>query len=198
MKKIVIATKNKGKVEEFRVLFHKYQMDVRSLLDYPEELASIEETGSTFEENAKIKAETISNILDTTVLADDSGLVIDALHGAPGVYSARYAGEASNDQDNIDKVMNEMQSVPIDERDARFICVIAVAAPGEKTFFRTGTCEGEIALTQSGLNGFGYDPIFIPKNYSKTMAELSREEKNRISHRTNALTQLASSFSSHF
>ncbi|MGM8366346.1 XTP/dITP diphosphatase [Virgibacillus sp. W0181] len=190
MKNIVIATKNKGKAKEFQSLFQPFHVQVLSLLDLSFEVPDIKETGTTFEENAKIKAEKIASILQTTVLADDSGLIIDALGGRPGVYSARYAGESSSDQDNINKVMNEMNAVLPKDRTARFVSVIAVAVPGQQTFFRKGTCEGEIALTESGTNGFGYDPIFIPVGYKRTMAELSAEEKNNISHRTNALAKL--------
>ncbi|MGM8213297.1 XTP/dITP diphosphatase [Virgibacillus sp. W0430] len=190
MEHVLVATKNKGKAIEFQQLFQKYGRKSKSLLDIDGNIPDIEETGETFEENAKIKAETISNLLQTTVLADDSGLIIDALNGSPGVFSARYAGENSTDQANIDKVMNEMIHIPENERSARFICVIAVAVPGKDTFFRTGVCEGRIAFKQSGANGFGYDPIFIPQDFERTMAELTSEEKNKISHRTNALNKL--------
>ena len=190
MNTVVIATKNKGKVEEFQTLFQPYNIKARSLFDLSKQIPPIEETGSTFEENAIIKAEQISSLLNSTVMADDSGLVVDALNGQPGVYSARYAGIDSTDEKNINKVLSEMKGIPMSKRTAKFVCVIAVSEPGEKTFFKKGICEGHIAYTKAGINGFGYDPIVIPAGYDKTMAQLTRAEKNKISHRTNALNQL--------
>lgn len=188
-KKVLIATKNKGKIAEFQALFKKYGMQTLSLLDFPD-IEDVEETGETFEENARLKAEEISSLLHVPVLADDSGIMIDALDGRPGVFSARYAGLAKNDQDNNDKVLDELKSIPMESRTARFVCVLAVARPNKETFFVTGSCEGKIALSASGSNGFGYDPIFIPEGYSKTMAEISPEEKNEISHRGRAINEL--------
>lgn len=190
MKQILIATKNKGKAKEFSAFFSGYGIKALSLLDLEEELADVQETGNTFEENAAIKAEQIEEILSIPVLADDSGLMIDQLDGRPGIYSARYAGEMKDDNANMDKVLDELKSVPEDKRTARFICVLAVAIPGEETIFRTGYCEGSIASSKKGTNGFGYDPIFVPNGYHVTMAELSSEEKNQISHRKHAIKQL--------
>lgn len=190
MKQMIIATKNKGKAVEFKEFFGTYGIEAKALLDLEEELPDIEETGATFEENAALKAGQIAAILQLPVLADDSGLIIDALHGEPGVFSARYAGEPTNDQANIDKVLHKMRNVPKEKRTGRFICVLAVAVPGEKITLRTGYCEGEIASTQAGINGFGYDPIFVPEGYNMTMAQLSATEKNQISHRKNAIAQL--------
>ncbi|AIF43279.1 XTP/dITP diphosphatase [Virgibacillus sp. SK37] len=190
MKEIIIATKNKGKADEFKSFFKKYGVSVKSLLDFQEVMPDVDETGSTFEENAALKAEEISAMLSIPVLADDSGLVIDALNGEPGIYSARYAGEPKNDQANLNKVLQELQNVPKDNRKARFVCVLAIAMPGEATVFRTGYCEGEIAFSPRGEHGFGYDPIFIPQGCNYTMAELSAKEKNEISHRSNAINQL--------
>jgi len=190
MKQMIIATKNKGKAAEFKEFFGTYGIEGKTLLDLEEELPDIEETGTTFEENAALKAEQIAAILQLPVLADDSGLIIDALHGEPGVFSARYAGGQTNDQTNIDKVLHKMRNVPQEKRTGRFICVLAIAVPGARTAFRTGYCEGEIASTQAGLNGFGYDPIFVPEGYNMTMAQLSAIEKNQISHRKNAIAQL--------
>lgn len=188
---MVIATKNQGKVEEFTQFFAPYHIKVTSMLDMPHIIDDIEETGETFAENAMIKAETLSKWIQKPVLADDSGLEIDALDGRPGIYSARYAGEDKDDQANIDRVLEELTGVANDKRTARFVCVIAIARPGESTFYRTGYCEGSIAHTPEGTNGFGYDPIFIPQGYNQTMAQISSDEKNKISHRSKALEKLA-------
>ncbi|MFB1052189.1 XTP/dITP diphosphatase [Paraliobacillus sp. JSM ZJ581] len=190
MKKWLIATKNKGKVQDFRHLFQKYDIEIISLLDLDEPVEDVEETGTTFEENAILKAEAISELLNMPVLADDSGLEIDSLDGRPGVYSARYAGEDKDDTKNLHKVINEMEDVPDEKRTARFVCVLAVARPGEETITKRGTCEGKITHEPIGTNGFGYDPIFQPEDMEKTMAELSSAEKNAISHRGNALKKL--------
>lgn len=190
MKQIVLATKNKGKATEFKNFFSTYGIVAKSLLDLSENMPDIEETGTTFVENAALKAEQIAAVLQTPAIADDSGLIIDALDGKPGIYSARYAGEPTNDQANIEKVLEEMKDVPQEKRTARFICVLAIAIPGSETTFRTGYCEGEIACTQAGINGFGYDPIFIPKANTMTMAQISSNDKNKISHRKNAFVQL--------
>lgn len=192
MKSIFIATRNKGKVNDFQKLFSNYEITVNSLLDKEVNLPEVEETGSTFEENAALKAETIASYLKTPVLADDSGLVVDALNGRPGVYSARYAGEEKNDQANLQKVLKQLEGVPEEERTARFVCVLALARPNEKTIFKTGICEGKIAEEPRGVNGFGYDSVFYPEGHNKTMAELTIEEKNQISHRHQALLQLDS------
>ncbi|WP_042146212.1 XTP/dITP diphosphatase [Paucisalibacillus sp. EB02] len=190
MNEILIATKNAGKVEEFKTLFERYGIKAVSLLDLDEELPDIEETGSTFEENATLKSEGIREILNIPVMADDSGLIIDALEGRPGIYSARYAGEPKDDKKNIEKVLNELKNVPEEERTARFVCVLSVSIPGKPTLYKKGFCEGTIGTEEIGNRGFGYDPIFIPKGYQQTMAELTPDEKNRISHRRNAISQL--------
>ncbi len=186
---MVIATKNKGKITEFQQMFAKEGWEVRSLLDYPD-LPDIVEDGETFAENAAKKAETLANYLNQMVIADDSGLVVDALDGRPGVYSARYAGEDKSDAANSEKVLNELVDVPGDDRTARFICLLAVAKPNQETFFYEGTCEGYIAMSAAGSNGFGYDPIFYLPELDKTMAQLMAEQKNERSHRAKALKQL--------
>jgi XTP/dITP diphosphohydrolase len=190
MKEIIIATQNEGKAKEFKTLFARYNIKAVSLLDLSEELPDIEETGSTFEENAALKSEGIAEILNIPVIADDSGLVVDALDGRPGIFSARYAGEPKDDKKNLEKVLDELEDVPKEDRSARFVCVLAVTIPGEQTIFKKGFCEGTIAYEEKGSHGFGYDPIFIPKGYNSTMAELGPEEKNKISHRKNAMIQL--------
>lgn len=190
MKHILIASRNKGKIEEFKKLFQKFNIPVESLYDLREDVPEVEETGTTFKENARLKAEQIAALLNRPVIADDSGLVIDALNGEPGVYSARYAGEKATDDENNEKVLNRLKQTPIDNRTARFVAVLALAIPNEETIFTEGICEGRIAFSPSGLNGFGYDPIFIPEGYDITFAELSNEEKNEISHRSDALKKL--------
>ncbi|SER75482.1 XTP/dITP diphosphohydrolase [Gracilibacillus ureilyticus] len=190
MKEIIIATKNRGKMKDFEGLFATLNIKVTSLLDLPEEIEDIEETGTTFEENAAIKAEAICEKFGIPVIADDSGLEVDALNGEPGVYSARYAGEQKDDQANLQKVLSRLEGVPDSKRTARFVCVLAVANPGELTIFKRGECEGKIGHKPAGDNGFGYDPIFYPIESDRTMAEMAPAEKNKISHRRKALDQL--------
>ncbi|WP_243291271.1 XTP/dITP diphosphatase [Bacillus sp. FJAT-47783] len=189
MKQIVIATKNAGKVREFKEMLEPKGFQVLSLLDFDQNI-DVEETGTTFVENAVLKAETISKMIGKPVIADDSGLAIDALNGEPGVYSARYAGAEKNDQQNIEKVLQKLKGVPNDERTARFHCVLAVAHPEKETITVEGTCEGFITEEPIGENGFGYDPIFYVPSKSKSMAQLHKTEKNTISHRANALKKL--------
>lgn len=189
MKEVIIATKNKGKAKEFEQLFNRKGYEVKTLLDFPE-IEEIDETGSTFAENAILKAEAVSKALKTLVIADDSGLEIDALDGKPGVFSARYAGEPKNDQANIDKVLEELKNVPDAERTARFCCALALVSPDMKPVTVFGTCEGHILHERIGNNGFGYDPIFFVDEKNKAMAELESEEKNKISHRAKALEKL--------
>lgn len=187
MKSIIVATKNQGKAADFRQMLTPYGIDVQTLLDFPEAMPDVEETGTTFHENAQLKAEQIASLLQMPVIADDSGLVIDALEGRPGIYSARYAGEPTDDCLNYEKVLKEMKDVPEAERTARFVCVLAFAQPGKATIYREGKCEGVIGTTAKGEHGFGYDPIFIPAGYHETMAELEQAKKNTLSHRYHAL-----------
>lgn len=189
MREIVIATKNKGKALEFEQMFQPFQIQVKTLLDFPE-FPEIEETGATFEENAIIKAESVMKETKAMVMADDSGLVIDALDGRPGVYSARYAGPEKDDEANIQKVLRELEGVPLSKRTARFYCALALAIPGRETITVNGTCEGFITFEKKGANGFGYDPIFFVQGYERTMAELLPNEKNKISHRAKALAKM--------
>jgi XTP/dITP diphosphohydrolase len=189
MKEVIIATKNPGKAREFEHIFAPRGIVVRTLLDFPE-IPEVEETGSTFEENAILKAEAVSRVLGKMVIGDDSGLIVDALEGKPGIYSARYAGEQKNDQDNIDKVLSELKNVPEEKRSARFYCALAVAAPFQETVTVSGTCEGRILEEPRGTNGFGYDPVVFVPEVGAAMAELASDEKNKISHRANALRKL--------
>lgn len=194
MKKVIIATQNKGKAKDFEAIFKPYGYEVLTLADVAPDM-DVEETGTTFEENAILKAEAVAERLGTMVIADDSGLQIDALGGEPGVYSARYAGEEKNDEANIQKVLEKLKDVPEKDRTARFCCSLAVAGPGMKTKTFFGTCEGTILQDKRGTNGFGYDPIFYVPNLGKAMAELSAEEKGQISHRGNALRKLEADLS---
>ncbi|KKI92275.1 nucleoside-triphosphate diphosphatase [Bacillus sp. SA1-12] len=190
MKEIIIATKNQGKVKEFEALLSPLGFHIQSLLDYPDSI-DVEETGTTFEENAILKAEAISKSYQRMTIADDSGLAIDYLGGRPGIFSARYAGPAKDDQDNINKVLEELSGVKsLEDRSARFICALALSIPGQQTKTVVGTCEGYISMERQGENGFGYDPIFIVEGLNKTMASISKEEKNRISHRAEAIKKI--------
>lgn len=190
MKSVIIATQNPGKVKEFEKMFQEDGVEIQSLLDFPD-VPDVEETGSTFTENAMLKAETIAKRFHTKVIADDSGLVVDALEGRPGVYSARYAGTEKSDEANINKVLEELDGVPFEKRTARFKCIIAAAQPAQPTEIYEGTCEGCITFERKGSGGFGYDPIFYVPEREKTLAELTKEEKNQISHRARALKQMA-------
>ncbi len=190
MKQVVIATKNMGKVKDFEQLFAKYELEVKSLHDFPR-IEEPEETGETFEANAIIKADSLCKQLGQVVIADDSGLMVDALFGNPGVRSARYAGEEKDDDANIQKVLEELNGVPEEKRTARFYCALAVVFPDQKEpILVNGTIEGTILEQPRGDNGFGYDPIFYVEELKKSMAELSREEKNKRSHRARALHKL--------
>lgn len=190
MKEAIIATHNPGKVKEFKDILVPKGYDVKSLADIGF-LEEIEETGHTFEENAVLKAEAVAKAVNKMVIADDSGLSVDNLGGSPGVYSARYAGEQKDDLANINKVLQELKGIEKEQRTARFRCALAVSIPGEETKTVEGHVEGYIAEEPKGENGFGYDPIFIVKDKDKTMAELTSDEKNKISHRANALKKLS-------
>lgn len=191
MKTVIIATKNRGKAKEFERMFLPLGYEVKTLLDF-DDIEDIEETGKTFEENALLKAEAVCKITGQVVISDDSGLIVDALDGAPGIYSARYAGLEKSDQANMDKVLKELEEVPNEERTARFYCALAVAFPDGESLTVHGTCEGTILRERRGSHGFGYDPIFFVKELGKAMAELEPEVKSQISHRAKALKNLES------
>lgn len=188
-KTIVIATRNPGKAKEFSALFAKEGYQTKTLLDYPE-LPDVEETGKTFEENARLKAETIAQLLQQPVLADDSGLVVDALNGMPGIFSALFAGEQKSDAANNAKLLHELTDVSDDKRTAHFHCTLVFAAPQKESLVVEADWNGRIGRIPQGDNGFGYDPLFIVPEYGKTSAELSSEEKNEMSHRGMAVKQL--------
>ena len=189
MKQVVIATKNKGKAKDFEALFSPLGYEVVTMFEVAPDL-EIEETGTTFEENAILKAETLAQQLNTIVIADDSGLQVDALNGEPGVYSARYAGD-HDDEANIVKVLEKLQGVEDEKRTARFCCALAIAGPNMETTTVFGTCEGSILHEKRGTNGFGYDPIFYVPSLDCAMAELTPTQKGAISHRGAAIQLLA-------
>lgn len=188
-KTIMIATGNLGKAKEFAEMFAKEGYQIKTLKDFPD-LPDVAETGSTFEENARLKAETIANILQCPVLADDSGLKVDALSGMPGIYSARFAGEHKSDASNNAKLLYELTDIPENERTAQFHCTIVLAAPKRESLVVEAEWPGKIGRIPRGDNGFGYDPLFVVDGMNKTAAELSSEEKNRCSHRGQAIEKL--------
>ncbi len=185
-RRIVIATRNCGKVNEIRGILGNLDVEVLSLNDFPD-IESPDETGSSFEENAVIKASHAAQASGLLSVADDSGLEVDALGGLPGVRSARFAGEGASDEENNRKLVGMMEGVPADKRTARFRCCIAACVPDGPVETVTGTCEGLISFEPRGSGGFGYDPLFVIREDGRTFAEISVERKNRLSHRGNAL-----------
>ena len=182
---LVLASGNKGKLAEFQRLLDGLDVQIHSMKDYPE-IGEIVEDGSTFAENALIKARAVCKATGKPAMADDSGLAVDALNGEPGIYSARFAGEQRSDADNNAKVLRLMETVADADRTARFFCVIAIVLPDGREYTVEGTCEGTILHALRGEGGFGYDPLFYVESMNKTFAELTMEEKNRISHRGHA------------
>ncbi len=189
MKELIVATRNSGKLEEIRQVLQGNIEILLSLADFPG-LPEIIEDGHTFEENALKKARTIASEIGKPVIADDSGLAVDALDGRPGIYSARFSGENASDENNNAKLLMEMSGIPVEKRAASFHCAIALCFPDG--FFRTfeGKLEGIIIDIPRGCHGFGYDPLFFIPEYGKTLAELTPELKNMISHRARALEKL--------
>lgn len=199
-KTLVIATNNEGKRQEFAAAFAPLGVGVRSLADF-NELPEIIEDGVTFADNAQLKAKLVANHLQLPVLADDSGLCVDALDGRPGVYSARYAGEQATDEDNNNKLLAELKALRQEEEEfaaendrlstAHFVCALALYDPlTEKLLTVEGRCSGYITAVPRGTNGFGYDPLFFVPQYGQTMAELPPQLKMEISHRGEAIRQL--------
>jgi len=185
--RLILATRNQGKIKELVSLLSPLDLEVVSLSLYPE-IPEIIEDGTTFVENAVIKAKTIALATGCLAMGDDSGLEVDYLNGAPGIFSARFAGEKSNDDANNSKLLKLLENVPWEERKARFICVVAIAIPSGRIFTAEGSCQGVIAFEQKGSGGFGYDPLFYVTEFGKTFAELEPAVKNTISHRARALT----------
>lgn len=189
-KELLIATRNPGKLNEVRQLLFDFPFRLRSLTDFPQ-TTEVEETGATFSENASIKATAYAMQTRMWALADDSGLEVDALSGAPGVYSARYAGENASDAERVELLLSELARTGDSVRRARFVCAIAIADPtGRIEHLSEGRCEGRIAQAPRGQKGFGYDPVFIPEGYEQTFGELSSEIKGIISHRARALADM--------
>ncbi|HOJ27633.1 MAG TPA: XTP/dITP diphosphatase [Spirochaetota bacterium] len=184
---IVVATRNKGKIKEI-LSFGIPSIIFTSLEKYPE-IGEIEETGSTFTDNALLKARHVCNSTGLPALADDSGLVVDALNGEPGVYSARF-GNLKTDKERYMLLLQKMHTVPDDRRQARFVCVMALVFPDGREYIEEGVCEGVIAKEPAGENGFGYDPVFYIPELGKTMAQLPLDVKNAISHRARALQKV--------
>jgi len=182
---LLVGSGNQDKLKELLILLEGMDWELRSLRDYPE-VPEPEETGETFEENALLKARYYGQHFGVACVADDSGLVVDALDGAPGVYSARYAGEGCSYADNNAKLLAELEGKPWHERSARFVSCAAFVTPAGEEHTVRGEVEGHIAVDAFGTNGFGYDPLFVPVGEEKTFAEMSAEEKHEISHRGRA------------
>jgi XTP/dITP diphosphohydrolase len=188
MPRLVLASKNKGKLREIQELLASTGWNVVLMDDYPHVIPA-EEDGETFRDNAVKKAVTVAQATGEWTLADDSGLQVDALGGAPGVHSARYAGEHGDDNANNQRLLRELNQIPEEERTARFYCAMALVAPDESKWTIDGVCEGHIGFEPRGDGGFGYDPLFVLSS-GKTMAEISELEKNQISHRAKAMEKM--------
>ena len=187
--RVVVATGNPGKLEEIRQILSELDLEVVSMREVGI-AREVEETGKTFEENAMLKAKGIAGLTDSIVIADDSGLEIDYLNKEPGIYSSRYLGtDVSYDIKNA-ALLQRMEGVPDEKRTARFVCAVAVVLPDGRSFVVRGEMEGRIGYEKAGENGFGYDPIFYLPDYGMTSAQISPEEKNRISHRGKALVKM--------
>jgi len=186
---VVLATTNQNKVKEFKKFVSDSPLEVKSLADFGP-LPEAVEDGSTFDENAYKKALHYAKVLGMPAIADDSGLVVEALSGAPGVYSARYSGPDATDRKNCEKLLQEMEGET--NRNASFVCVLSIAVPSGPALTYEASCEGTILTEARGTSGFGYDPVFYYEPLKKTFAEISMEEKNKVSHRGKVLTELGS------
>ena len=191
VKRLLFASRNAHKTREIQQILGP-EFEVRDLSAYPK-ISETVESGESFEENAKLKAIAVSKKMPGLVIADDSGLEVEVLDGAPGIYSARYAGAKATDKENIDRLLNELARIGAkrDQRRARFRCVLALGRNGQMLGTFQGIVEGSIVDQPRGLHGFGYDPIFVPSGFEQTFAELLAEVKNRISHRAKAIRALA-------
>jgi XTP/dITP diphosphohydrolase len=191
--KLVLATRNSGKIIEFRRILEEIAPDAIELIsaDQFPDLVDVEETGSTFEENSLLKARYTSGITGLPAIADDSGLCIDALDGAPGIFSARWAGKHGDDRANLEKVLDQLKDVPEEKRGAHFLCVASLVLPDGREHVAEGRFDGSILRSAIGTNGFGYDPIFQPKGLTISSAQMSAEEKDSVSHRGKSLRSIA-------
>lgn len=187
--RLIIASNNSHKIEEIKSILKDLDYEILSLKEANIDI-EVEENGSTFEENSYIKAKAIRDLTGEAVLADDSGLMVYALDGAPGVYSARFAGEHGNDKKNNEKLLELLKDIPDEKRGARFVSVIVLLTADGDKYVGNGYVEGRIGYKERGSNGFGYDPLFIVLDLNKTYAELTSYEKNSISHRKRALEDL--------
>lgn len=185
--KLILATSNKGKLREVKEILPEYDIVTMSEAGINDE---IEENGKTFEENAYIKAKYVCDKLNTVTIADDSGLEVDYLDGAPGIYSARFAGEGATDKDRNAKLLSMLDGVPYDKRTARYVCSIAIVYPSGESHIFTKTCEGYILDKETGSGGFGYDPLFYFPDFKTTLANVPLDVKNTVSHRSKALGEL--------
>lgn len=186
MLEILIATDNLGKVKEIKDILYSPEIKILTMKDFPP-LPKIEEDGKTYQENAYKKARKISEYTGKICLADDSGLEIDYLKGEPGIYSSRWG---NSDEERINKVLKLLENVPIDKRNAKFVCAVVLFFPNGKLFMVKEECKGSIIFSPKGENGFGYDPIFLVPEYDKTFAELGDKIKNKISHRGKAMRKM--------
>lgn len=185
--KVVLASKNKHKLEEISKITEKFDMELMLESELGVDI-DVEETGSTFEENSYLKAEAVMKATGLPALADDSGIAVDALNGEPGIYSARYGfDESLDDRGRLNLLLKNTENVPDDKRQAKFVCVITLVTPQGQTIQARGEVHGMLLRAPAGENGFGYDPIFYYPPFGKSMAQVSPEEKNRVSHRANAL-----------
>ena len=187
--KIILATQNQGKIREFQELLADEDIEVLSLQAIPN-WEDVEEDGETFADNAALKARAAVRRTGLIALADDSGLEVDALNGAPGVYSARFAGEPKDDERNNDKLLLLLETVSEEKRRARFRCALVMVTPEGEEYLTEGTAEGLILRERRGSDGFGYDPLFYVPEFAQTMAELTLNEKNKLSHRARAFREM--------
>jgi len=195
MQNIVVATRNKDKYNEIKEILKDMPFEVISMDEAGVDLtADIEETGKTFEENALIKAKKVCELTGEITIADDSGIEIDYLGGAPGIYSSRFGGKDATDFEKNKQILEMLEGVPFEKRSARFTCAIAAAYPDGNHFVVKGLCNGYIGYEPKGSNGFGYDPIFFVPEYGMTTAQMKPEEKHKISHRGNALRLMLNEF----
>ena len=190
MSRIIAATQNKHKIREIEAITKKFGMEIVSRDEAGIEKVEVVEDGTTFEENSYKKAYEIMKLCGEVTIADDSGIVVDCISGAPGVYSARFAGVDGDDEANNRKLMEMIKDFPFEERTARFVSVITMVYPDGDTIVARGEVEGHVIPEEIGENGFGYDPMFIPLGYDITFGQFEPEEKNKISHRANALVSL--------